>query len=187
MSQVAEVPMYPIMLNVSGLVVFVIGDDSAADERIATLAEHGASQIIRFANVVPSAAEFAQHAPRLVFITNPAGQERAEIHKLAKDIGALVHAQDFIPLCDFHLPARLRRGHMLITVSTDGTVAGLSRLLRDYLATNVFGAEWGTRVDELAAARRRWKTSGLSMGTLFQAISDHVAEKGWLPRRPSEH
>jgi precorrin-2 dehydrogenase / sirohydrochlorin ferrochelatase len=187
MSQVADVPMYPIMLNVSGLAVFVIGDDSAADERAATLAGHGASQIMRFPNLAPTAADFAKHAPRLVFMTNTSGQQRAEIHELAKDVGALVHAQDYIPLCDFHLPARLRRGRMLITVSTDGTVAGLSRLLRDYLATNVFGVEWGIRVDELAAARRHWKTSGLSMGTLFQAISDHVAEKGWLPRRASEH
>jgi len=187
MSQVAEVPMYPIMLNLSGLVVFVIGDDVAADDRVAILAEHGASKISRFTNVVPSAAEFAKHAPRLVFITNPSGEERVEIHKLAKDVGALVHAHDYIPLCDFHLPARLRRGRMLITVSTDGTVAGLSRLLRDYLAANVFGVEWGGRVDELAVARRRWKEGGLSMGTLFQAISDYVAEKSWLPRRPSEH
>lgn len=187
MSIANEVPMYPIMLNLTELAIFVVGNDASAEERVRTLSEHGANKLVRFPQVLPTAADFSKYAPRLVFLTNLPPQERADIHKLAKDVGALVHAHDYIPLCDFHLPARLRRGRMLITVSTDGAVAGLSRLLRDYLAANVFGSEWGARVEDLAAARRRWKTSGLSMGTLFQAISDHVAEKGWLPRRPSEH
>jgi precorrin-2 dehydrogenase/sirohydrochlorin ferrochelatase len=174
--------MYPLMLNVTGLTIFVIGSDGAADDRVAALVDHGAQHVLRFADQLPTPEDFAAHAPRLVFLTNTPAEARAEIHRLAKAHGALVHAQDHIPLCDFHLPARLRRGRMLITVSTDGAVAGLSRLVRDYLANFIFGEEWSGRVDELATARQNWKANGLTMGTLFQAITCHVAERGWLPR-----
>ncbi|MSO99309.1 MAG: hypothetical protein EXR11_14025 [Rhodospirillaceae bacterium] len=175
------VQMYPLMLNVTGLTIFVVGDDGAAADRAAALIDHGAQHVLRFAGQFPTPADFAAHAPRLVFFTNTPAEARGEIHRLAKANGALVHVQDHIPLCDFHLPARLRRGRMLITVSTDGAVAGLSRLVRDYLANFVFGEEWSARVDELAIARQSWKASGLTMGTLFQAITRHVAERGWLP------
>jgi precorrin-2 dehydrogenase/sirohydrochlorin ferrochelatase len=178
-------PMYPIMLNVTQLTIFVVGADAAASDRLKTLAEHGAAHVIHFSDAPPTAQDFAAHAPRLVFISGLVDATRAEVHRLAKTAGALVHAQDHIPLCDFHLPARLRRGKLLVTVSTDGAVAGLSRLVRDHLARNVITEAWAARVDELADARRQWKAEGLTMGTLFAAIQDYVAERGWLSRRPN--
>jgi precorrin-2 dehydrogenase / sirohydrochlorin ferrochelatase len=182
MSTPDNLPMYPIMLDVSDLTTFVVGNDGAAADRAAVLAEHGARRIVRFEGTLPTAADFAAHAPRLVFVTSIPDAAKSSVRDLAKAAGALVHVQDDIPLCDFHLPARLRRGKLLITVSTDGAVAGLSRLVRDYLAHAVFGVEWAGRVDELAAARRAWKSRGLTMNTLFQAIADYVAARNWLPR-----
>ncbi|MDX2145516.1 MAG: siroheme synthase [Rhodospirillaceae bacterium] len=184
MSTPDPVPMYPIMLNVSDLTTFVVGADAAAADRAAVLAEHGARRIVRFEGTLPTAADFAAHAPRLVFVTSISNADKAAVRDLATAAGALVHVQDDIPRCDFHLPARLRRGKLLVTVSTDGAVAGLSRLVRDYLAHAVFGVEWAARVDELAQARRVWKSRGLTMNTLFEAIADHVTGRGWLPRRP---
>jgi precorrin-2 dehydrogenase/sirohydrochlorin ferrochelatase len=173
--------MYPIVLNLAGLTAFVVGPAAAVEDRAAVLARHGADRIVCFTAVLPTAADFAAHAPRLVFISGVAPEAAAQIHRLAKAAGALVHTQDAIPLCDFHLPAQLRRGRLLVTVSTDGAVAGLSRLIRDYLAAAVFGEEWAARVEELAVARRQWKARGLSMGALFAAIAERVAERGWLP------
>jgi precorrin-2 dehydrogenase/sirohydrochlorin ferrochelatase len=175
--------MYPLMLNLTELTIFVVGGDEAAAARVQTLAEHGASRIVRFTAIPPRAEDFSVHAPRLVFLSGLNDDSRADVHRLAKAAGALVHAQDHIPLCDFHLPARLRRGKLLVTVSTDGAVAGLSRLLRDYLAAFVFREEWAGRVDELAEARSAWKAGGLTFASLFQAISTHVAARSWLPSR----
>lgn len=190
-------PMFPIMLDVTGIPVFVIGNDEGALGRVRALQEHGAKTVVLFApdGIVPdlpvahharwpTADDFRLHAPRLVFVTAAPDHVLSAIHVLAREAGALVHSQDRIADCDFHLPARLRRGRLLVTVSTDGAVAGLSRLLRDYLADHVFGAEWGARVDELAEARKGWKARGLSMGTLFAAIKDFVTARRWLGDDP---
>jgi precorrin-2 dehydrogenase/sirohydrochlorin ferrochelatase len=175
--------MYPIMLNLTELTVFVVGTDATAATRVQTLAAHGAGKIVRFIDELPGSADFNAHSPRLIFVSGLGADQRAEIHRLAKNAGALVHTQDVIPLCDFHLPAWLRRGKLLVTVSTDGAVAGLSRLLRDHLAAFVFHEDWAARVEELADARRAWKSRGLNFASLFQAIANHVAARGWLPGR----
>lgn len=188
--------MFPIMLDVSAVPILVIGDDEGALGRVRSLQEHGAKAVALFAPGIvpdvpvahvarwPTADDFRLHAPKLVFITIAPDHVLSTVHALARDSGALVHSQDRIPYCDFHLPARLRRGRLLVTVSTDGAVAGLSRLLRDYLADHVFGAEWAARVDELAEARKGWKARGLSMGTLFAAIKDFVTARRWLGDDP---
>jgi precorrin-2 dehydrogenase/sirohydrochlorin ferrochelatase len=172
--------MFPIMLNLTELTVFVVGADDAASARARTLGEHGACKIVRFTDALPRTEDFAVYGPKLVFVSGLGAKARADVHRLAKAAGALVHAQDHIPLCDFHLPARLRRGQLLVTVSTDGAAAGLSRLLRDHLAACVFGEEWAARVEELTEARHAWKSRGMTFATLFQAIANHVAARGWL-------
>lgn len=190
--------MFPIMLDVSTIPVLVIGNDEGALGRVRALQEHGAKAVVLFAPDGiqpdmpvghfarwPTADDFRLHAPRLVFVTAAPDHILTVVHALAREAGALVHSQDRIPNCDFHLPACLRRGRLLVTVSTDGAVAGLSRLLRDYLADHVFGAEWAARVDELAEARKGWKARGLSMGTLFAAIKDFVTARRWLTNDPS--
>jgi precorrin-2 dehydrogenase/sirohydrochlorin ferrochelatase len=66
-----------------------------------------------------------------------------------------------------------------VTVSTDGVAAGLSRLLRDHLKAAI-GPEWAERVEEIAAARERWKAQGLSTADLARAVEGLVAERGWF-------
>ena len=95
--------------------------------------------------------------------------------------GVLVNVEDVPELCDFHVPAIVRRGDLVLTVSTGGRAPGLSRLLREWLE-RVFGPEWTGRLDEVAARPRRlargraWRRHEVSERT-----RDLVAEKGWLP------
>jgi precorrin-2 dehydrogenase/sirohydrochlorin ferrochelatase len=190
--------MFPLMLDVTRLPVMLIGGASLS-VRLAALDDHGAEAVHVFAPDPPSdlvtqaktrltrrwpeAADFARIAPRLAFISDMDDATAAAFRDQAKGAGALVHVQDRIPLCDFHLPAKVRRGHLQVTVSTDGAAAGLSRLIRQYLEADVFGPEWAARVEELAAARTAWKAEGLSMADLADAVSAFVAARGWLPPR----
>jgi len=194
--------MLPLMLDVTDVPAFVIGNGDGALTRLNMLFEHGAQIVHVFAETPnqalidaagarliarwPTAEDFKTLAPRLVFSADAPEEVGVEVNRLGKGAGAFVHVQDRIPLCDFHLPARLRRGHLLVTVSTDGAAAGLSRLLRDHLAANVFGPEWTVRMAELAEARRQWKAQGIGMSALFDAISRHVADRGWLSPRPGK-
>src|SRR6185312_3989731 len=128
---------------------------------------------------LPEAGDFEAIRPKLVFIADLDEPASAVFHDFARAHGALIHVQDRRHLCDFHLPAILRRGKLQITVSTDGVAAGLSRLLRDHLKDSV-GPEWAERVEEVAAARARWKAQGLTMPELARAVEDLVTKRGWF-------
>ena len=194
--------MLPIMLDVTGTPVMLIGGESLV-ARLALLDDHGAKAVhvfavapspglaaragARLAARWPEASDFERIAPRLVFIADLDEATAAVFHERAQAAGAFVHVQDRRGLCDFHMPARLRRGRLQVTVSTDGTAAGLARLLRQHLESHVFGPEWARRVEELAAARVRWKNEGLSTADLARAVEEFVSERGWLaPARVSK-
>ena len=190
-------PMFPLVLDGTALPIFMVGGASMAS-RVTTLDEYGAKYVQVFAPSAPSdlvsaagarlldrwpeQADFEAHRPKLVFIADVDDAFAAVLRDRAKAIGALVHVQDRVPLCDFHLPARVRRGHLQVTVSTDGTAAGLARHIRAYLESHVFGPEWADRVEEVAAARRKWKQEGLSFTDLGKAVADLVTARGWLKR-----
>ncbi len=187
--------MFPLMLDVSAAPVMLIGGASLPG-RLQALRDHGATNLHIFGPEAspeladtagvslqrrwPEAADFTAVAPILAFISDMDDTQAAAFRALAKEAGALVHVHDRIPLCDFHLPAKVRRGRLQVTVSTDGQAAGLSRIIRQYLEAEVFGPEWGPRVEELAAARMAWKAQGIGMAELAAKIEAFVAERGWL-------
>ncbi|MEQ9447893.1 MAG: NAD(P)-dependent oxidoreductase [Rhodospirillaceae bacterium] len=190
--------MFPLMLDIGELpIFFVTGGDAV--HRIEMLDEHGAKHLSVFAKAPsekmraacggrltvrwPDEEDFKTLRPRIVFVAGMEENLAKAFRTMAKTVGALVHVEDRIPLCDFHLPARVRRGHLQVTVSTDGTVAGLSRLIREHLEAHVFGPEWSERVDELAAARRKWKDEGYSFDALSRAIREFVTERQWLVKK----
>jgi precorrin-2 dehydrogenase/sirohydrochlorin ferrochelatase len=190
--------MFPLMLNVTSTPIVLVGGGKIVAQ-LTVLEEHSARNIHVFAAEAkeeliqaagarlsirwPQAEDFDRIRPQLVFVADVDDERATEFRSHARRVGALVHVQDRIPYCDFHLPARVRRGHLQVTVSTDGTAAGLSRLIREFLEKNVFGPEWAGRVEELAAARRIWKREGLSFNALGHAIRKFVADRGWLNRR----
>ena len=186
----------PLMLDLTAETVVIVGAGFALAPRLQSMKDYGAARVHVFAADAdpeavalagdrltprwPSEEDFATLNPRLVFIADVADVDAAQWRDMAKKYGALVHVQDRIPLCDFHLPAILRHGSLQITVSTDGAAAGLSSILRDHLAARVFGPEWAARVDEVSAARLRWKKEGLTMAKLREAIAALIKDRGWL-------
>ena len=202
-SQISEAPMtgvpfmFPLMLNITNLPIMLIGGGQLRS-RISMLKEYTAGDIhifsstatdsltqdvgLKIYNHLPMQKDFERICPRLVFVMDLEDEHATRIRAWAKSVGALVHVHDRIALCDFHLPARVRRGHLQITVSTDGTVAGLSRLIREFLEKDVFGPEWSDRVYELASQRLKWKKEGLSFESLALSIREFVSERRWLKR-----
>jgi precorrin-2 dehydrogenase / sirohydrochlorin ferrochelatase len=79
----------------------------------------------------------------------------------ARSLGILVNVEDEPALCDFHVPAAVRRGDLLLTVSSAGRSPGLVRLIREWLSRQ-FGAEWKDRVAAIGAHRDDWRAQGLS-------------------------
>jgi precorrin-2 dehydrogenase/sirohydrochlorin ferrochelatase len=115
----------------------------------------------------------------LLFVAGLDRAMSAALAARAKAAGILVNVEDVPELCNFHVPAVVRRGDLALTISTSGKAPGLSRLLREKLAQD-FGAEWGVRLDAVAEARAGWRAEGLAPEAVSQRTRDLVAREGWL-------
>ncbi|HQU11949.1 MAG: siroheme synthase, partial [Acidiphilium sp. 37-67-22] len=90
-----------------------------------------------------------------------------------------VNVEDVLPFCDFHSVAEIRRGDLLLTISTAGAAPGLAGVLRRDLETR-FGPEWADRVAQIRALRRTWQREGVKMPEAARRIATLVEEEGWL-------
>lgn len=188
--------MLPLMLNVTQTPIAVIGNGFATIQRLNTLKASGAQNITTFAtdpeigvvklcsarlhNRLPTQDDFRLGHFRIVYICDIAEADTLNIIGWAHDAGGFVNVHDRQDLCDFHMPAILRRGHLQVTVSTDGKVAGLSRILRDFLKANIFGPEWAARVNDLGARRDDWIKEKIPFDDLRTRVETYVKERGWL-------
>jgi len=116
---------------------------------------------------------------QLLFVAGLPEGEARHLAGRARGLGLLVNVEDVLPLCDFHVPAIVRRGDLLLTASTGGAVPGLARRLREWLA-DAFGPEWTERLQDLSTARARWRSAGFGPADVSRKVRDLIDEKGWL-------
>src|ERR1700733_3900470 len=117
-------------------------------------------------------------ALQVLFVAGLSEGEARDLATRARALGVLVNVEDVLPLCDFHVPAILRRGELLLTASTGGQVPGLARALREHLADE-FGPEWTGRLKELGAARAKWRSQGLSPPEVSRQVRELIVQMGW--------
>jgi precorrin-2 dehydrogenase/sirohydrochlorin ferrochelatase len=167
--------MLPIILIPHGLKVGLSGLGEARDRRAAMLAEAGVEARI----LPPEASDEALGGLQFLFLAGlPEGEARLLADR-ARRQGVFVNVEDVLALCDFHVPAIVRRGDLMLTASTGGQVPGLSRALRESLSSQ-FGPEWSVRLKELRLARARWRSEGLSPADVSQMVRAFVEQEGWL-------
>lgn len=185
--------MLPIVLDCERLQIALVGEGEETLGRLALLARHGARPAAVFAPApAPALAAAAGPALRpvwptageleafdLVFAGDLEPEFEAELSRRARAARVLLNIEDRRSHCDFHVPAAVRRGALLLTVSTGGASPGLARRLADELARQ-FGPEWAERVEELGRARERWRAEGLALKALSERTNHYLAEKGWL-------
>src|ERR1700733_15351507 len=162
--------MLPIALDPTIIRVGLIGAGEGLARRRAFLAESG----------VEAPEQGAVDGLHVLFVAGLDHARSAALAAEARARGVLVNVEDVPELCDFHVPAVVRRGDLALTVSTNGRAPGLSRLLREWLA-RVFGPEWTGRLDEAARAREGWRAEGLAPSEVSERTRDLVVRQGWLP------
>jgi precorrin-2 dehydrogenase/sirohydrochlorin ferrochelatase len=185
--------MYPILLDPAHVRAVVVGGGRGAVRRIAGLETAGISHIRVFAPE-PDAEIAAKAGERLVArlpgaedlgganLVLVAGLEDGAAEAIAtaaRGAGIAVNVEDRPALCDFHLPATLRRGDLLLTASTGGRSPGLARAVRDHL-DGVFGPQWAGRLDALAEARQGWRAAGADSPTVARRTQEWIDREGWL-------
>ena len=185
--------MLPLMLDLSRLKLILIGEGEAALRRLELLEAAGAEDLEVYAEApIPALAEAAGQrlrrrlpaprelaAARLVFISERRSPAAAALAATARALGAIVHVEDAPALSDAHAPAVVRRGDLVIAVSTGGRSPGLARKVKRFLG-RLFGPEWQGRLDELAALRLAWREAGAGAETVSRRTEDWVDRRGWL-------
>ncbi len=167
--------MLPLVLNPLKLKTGLAGRGEALARRAALLAEAGVETRL----LSPDASDEVLAPLQLLFVAGLAEGEARHLAGRARSLGVLVNVEDVLPLCDFHVPAIVRQGDLLLTASTGGMAPGLARALREYLAGS-FGPEWRERVADLGKERARLRGQGLPPAEVSQKVRDLLVEKGWL-------
>jgi len=186
--------MFPGTFDFSNLRVALAGRGLGLHRRLAVLKEAGAKDLQLF--VTDQADTFAEDASLTLIKRLPTRDEIASVHFLfvtglgeddsrhlaamAREEGALVNTEDIRDLCDFHVPAMVRRGNLLLAVSTGGKSPGLARRVKRYLE-GLFGDEWAGRLTEIGEQRDAWRDSGMDMSSVASRTDEMITEKGWLP------
>jgi precorrin-2 dehydrogenase / sirohydrochlorin ferrochelatase len=148
----ARIVLYPVMLEVAGADVLVVGAGPVGASKAAGLAACGA----RVTVVAPEVADEARrHAAevlerpfepgdvrgrRLVVTATGVREVDDAVFAAATAAGIWVNSADDPERCTFILPAVLRRGPVIVSVSTSGASPALAKHLRDRVA-EVVGPE----------------------------------------------
>jgi precorrin-2 dehydrogenase/sirohydrochlorin ferrochelatase len=96
----------------------------------------------------------------LVFVATDDGAVNARVAGDARRAGLLVNAADDPAHCDFILPAVLRRGELIVAVSTGGASPALSRAVRDELDAYLDREDYAALAEVAADVRRGLRARG---------------------------
>ena len=140
--------LYPMNVDLAGRLVIIIGGGMVAERKVRGILALDAEVAVRviapaMTNVLRELADSGQIEWReecyasgmlegafLVYAATDSPSVNAEIAAEAKRLGLLVNVIDDPNTSSFQLPATLRRGDFLLTVSTGGGSPALSRAIR---------------------------------------------------------
>ncbi len=168
---------YPVALDVTGRPVLVVGGGAVAERKVEGLVAAGARVTVVAPRVTLRLAALAaeerlRHVPReyrdgdvvghdLVFVAVGDEAVGRAVGDEARARGAWVNVADDPARCDFILPSVLRRGDLLVAVTTGGTSPALARAVRERLE-GVVTEEYAGLAALVADVRRELRASAAS-------------------------
>ena len=148
---------YPIHVNIEGKKCLIVGGGKTAERKVSTLVRYGGKVVVISPTATGKIKSFSQkkkilwhkRAYRvsdlnqvfLVFSATDSEELNREICREAKERGILINVVDSPEDCDFISPSLVERGHLKISISTEGLAPLLSKRIRKDLE-NSFGNEY---------------------------------------------
>ncbi|MGH1481942.1 MAG: precorrin-2 dehydrogenase/sirohydrochlorin ferrochelatase family protein [Geminicoccales bacterium] len=189
--------MIPIVIDPNVAHIALIGRGDATVRRLALFDEGGTARLTvysdeptldlkeaagdRLIKALPSPTNLAAFA--VVWIVDLPLALAQPLAEQVRAHGALVNVEDVKPYCDFHNPALVRRGDLLLTVSTNGQSPGLAARIKKQLGT-LFGPEWADRLHKISRKRNAWKRRERPLPELARLTDATIDAKGWLQAVP---
>ena len=182
---------YPIFLELSGRRVVLIGGGAVAARKAQVLLAAGARLVVvaeridemltvlcrdKTAELIKAkyAKSYLAEAVLVMAATNN-NQLNKRIYKDCQELEILCNVVDVPELCDFFVPAVVKRGSLQIAVSTDGYCPAYAGHLRKKLE-RVFTEKHGEFLAELEAMRKQ----------IIREVSDPADRKSLLGRLVEE-
>jgi precorrin-2 dehydrogenase / sirohydrochlorin ferrochelatase len=171
-------PQYPVNLVLRGRSVLVVGGGPVATQKVEGLLAGGADTVLVVAPDVTDDLAALQTEGLVRIERRPYASPEAAGHRLvvtatsdpgvnhqvfldAEAAGVWVNSADDPANCTFTLPARVRRGPILVTIATGGHSPALSTWLRRRFEAE-FGPEYDELLELLSAERESIKAQGRS-------------------------
>lgn len=160
---------YPVVLNLQNRAVLVIGGGKVAERKIDSLLESKAKvflvskdltehikDLIKEKKIVFLGKEFSDEHLNGKFIIIVATDDHSfnsYVADKARKRGILVNVVDQPSECDFFVPSVLRRGDLIISVSTSGKSPFLSKKIKEELAL-IYGIEYQILLEIFSVIRK---------------------------------
>ena len=167
--------MIPVMLDPARLRIGLVGHGALAVRRLAWFQALGATPEIfsdqpspEFLAVagehliprLPDAGDLS--ALDLIWIADLGPWAAAELTVRARAAKVIVNVEDDLAHCDFHTPAVVTRGRLVLAAGTGGASPAVAQAVRTKLEA-AFPPGWGEALEDIAAARARLRDSGAPM------------------------
>ena len=170
-------PYYPILVDLKEKKVIVVGGGIVAQRKIETLLEYDAIVNIVSHELTPILQRYVEEGRVKLLGKDFSGDEldgaflviaatdnpevNHRVSEIAKGKGLLVNAVDQPSDCTFIVPAILRRGDLLVAISTSGKSPALAKKIRENLEVK-FGGEYEDFLRLMGYVRREILSSGIS-------------------------
>jgi len=164
-------PLYPVNLVLAGRSCLVVGGGRVALQKVRGLLGAGADVTVVAPEIDPgitglpvACVERPYRSPeagsyRLALAATGDSTVNQQVFDDAEAAGVWVNSADDPTRCSFVLPARVRRGRLLVTVSTGGHSPALSAWLRQRLDDDL-GPEYDVLIGVLAEVRSEIQATG---------------------------
>jgi precorrin-2 dehydrogenase/sirohydrochlorin ferrochelatase len=186
-----DMAKYPIFLELGGRRVVVVGGGLVALRKAQFLLEAGARLVVVAKQTCSAMSRlcaenpvelvrarysknYLGHATLVIAATNVA-DVNSQIYEDCQELEIFCNVVDQPNLCDFFVPAVVRRGDLQVAIGTEGYCPAYASHLRKRLE-RVVTEEHGQFLAELEALRKR----------LFKAVLDPAGRKGLLGQLVSD-
>lgn len=183
---------FPVNLDITKRACLVIGGGSVALRKVIALIGCCSKVTVVSPEVVPELHELAVRGvitlhlrayrrgdlqgAFLVFAATDNHYVQEQVSQEAKDLDILLNSADDPGRCDFQVPAKVRRGGLLLTISTGGASPALSKVIRKELEKH-FGEEY-CAITELFAGLREEIVQGPGSSVENKKLFDELISAG---------
>ena len=167
--------LFPIALDLTGRPCLVVGGGAVGARKVRGLLAASAHVTVVSPTVTESFQDWLadgriRHVPReyrqgdlagvqLVFVATDAPGVTSAVAAEGRERGVWVNAADDPTHCDFHVPAIVRRGDLVVAVATGGASPALARLVREELE-RFLGPDYAMLTDVTRTVRDELRRGG---------------------------